>query len=214
MSWEDNINTIVEIYPGQYQIILDFATSAFVKYAIKENYKFVWVCNHSLRSDCNWEKRNVPLFDKQVNFDVLSRNLRFDFIMPTNEFIQVLPYIESGITLLQINQLPKYYLDVSRIKGRTLYELLTKECDYLFELDIPSASDYGTIVSGDRAYLQSLLDNSEIDGVIFLNYYSVQGGCGKKCGIHGTFPRSCGSPEPQRKACKSRLAKAVITATY
>jgi len=163
MDWKENINTIKEIFPGQYQIILDFATTAFVKYVIRENYKYVWVCNHSLQTDCTWEKRNLPLFDDQSNFDVISRQLKFDFIMPTSEFVQVLPSIESGITLLQINQLPKEYLDVNRIKGKVLYELLTKECDYLFELIIPSATDYGTIVSGDRSYLQSLLDNAEID---------------------------------------------------
>jgi hypothetical protein len=163
MSWKENINTIKEIFPGQFQIILDFATSAIVPYILSNEYKYVWVYNHTLQNHFSWEKHSLPLFDSQTKFEVLARHIQFDFIMPTEEFRQVIPQLSSGITLIQFNNQPKDYLDLSRIKGKMRYELLKKECNYLFELQIPSATDYGTIVSSDRSYLQSLLDALELD---------------------------------------------------
>lgn len=163
MNWKENINTIKEIFPGQFQIILDFATAKFAKYVISEDYKYVWVCNHSLLNNSTWEKRNLPLFDSQNNFEVIARHLNFDFILPTKEFIKILPLFDKGITAIQVNVLPKEYLDINKITGKTLYDLLTKDCDYLFELNIPSATDYGTLVSSNKGYLQSLLDNPSID---------------------------------------------------
>ena len=163
MTWKDNINTIQEIFPGQFQIILDFATSAFVQYTLSNKYKYVWVYNHTLQNHFTWQKHSLPLFDTQTNFEVFARHIRFDFLMPTEEFHRLAPQFGSGITLVQLNNLPKEYLDLGRLKGKTRYELLSKECDYLFELDIPSATDYGTIVSSDRSYLQSLLDNPTIN---------------------------------------------------
>jgi len=40
-DWEENINTIKEIFPGQFQIILDFATNKFVEFALSDQYKYV-----------------------------------------------------------------------------------------------------------------------------------------------------------------------------
>lgn len=163
MSWKENINTIQELFPGQFQIILDFTTAAFVEYALSNDYKYVWVYNHATQNYHNWEKHRLPLFDNQASVEVIARHIRFDFILPTEEFRRLIPQLNSGITLVQLNHWPKYYLDLGQLKGKTRYELLAKECDYLFELTIPSARDYGTIISSDRKYLQSLLDNPAID---------------------------------------------------
>jgi hypothetical protein len=162
MSWKENINTIKEIFPGQYQIILDFATNKIVKYLINDDINYVWVYNHRIDIDDNWESQYLPISqNKSVN--VLARKITFDFILPTSEFKELMPHIKNGITLSQINYLPKNYLDPNKIKGKVWYELLSKECDYLFEVHIPSATDYGELISPDKNFLQSLLDNKEID---------------------------------------------------
>lgn len=62
-----------------------------------------------------------------------------------------------------MNKLPSYYLNPNGIKGKTFYDLLQKECDLLFEVNMPNATDYGTLRSCNREYLQSLLDNPLID---------------------------------------------------
>ena len=163
MSWQENIGTIKEIYLNQYQIVLDFATNAIVPYLLDDDYKYVWVYQHRLLSDVEWQTYQLPLVDFTSSYQVLARGVQFGFVMPTTAFKKVLPKLPNGIALVQLNELPKFYLNPATIKGRTRYELLRKECDYLFEVDIPSATDYGTLISSNRQWLQSLLDDKRID---------------------------------------------------
>ncbi|RYF85392.1 MAG: hypothetical protein EON98_06715 [Chitinophagaceae bacterium] len=163
MDWRENINTLKEIYPGHFQIILDFATVDFLKFVLSDEYKYVWVYSHETKCSLDWKSYKLPLFDNQNYQEVLARQIRFDFIVPTTDFRALLPSFGPGITLTQLNELPKYYLNSATVKGKSRYDLLSKECDYLFEIDIPSATDYGTLVSSDKSFLQSLLDNQAID---------------------------------------------------
>lgn len=165
MDWRDNINTIKEIYRGHYQIILDFATNAFLNHVIDERYKYVWVNNHKVSHYHEWKHHQLPLSGTGTaqSINVLARGINFDFVVPTIEFEALLPNLGARITLVQLNELPPYYLDNERVKGKTRYDLLKKECDYLFEIDIPSATDYGTLISADKDWLQGLLDSEKID---------------------------------------------------
>ena len=163
MGFEENINKIKEIFPGTFQIILDFASNEFLQYALREDYKYVWVYNHCVKNHYNWQTRSLPLFEEGDNFEVLSRHLKFDFVLPTSQFRYLIPQLENGIMLVQLNKVPTYYIDVNRMKSKTFYQQLKKECDYLFEISIPSARDYGTIVSCDKDYLESLLSDSRIN---------------------------------------------------
>ncbi len=163
MTWKDNINSIKEIYPGHFQIILDFATVDFLKFVLSDNYKYVWVYSHQTKNSSDWDTYDLPLFDSKEHYKVLARQIKFDFVMPTNDFKAILPKVGPGITLTQLNSLPKYYLNHVTVTGKTRYDLLSKECDYLLEIDIPSATDYGTLVSCNKQYLQALLDNTAID---------------------------------------------------
>ena len=163
MSWQENIGTIKEVYSGHYQIILDFATNAFLKYVLNDNYSYVWVHDHRLVNQFEWSTYQLPLIDNQSSYAVLARRLNFDFVMETIPFKEVYNKLHLGITLVQVNRLPTYYLDLATLKGRTRYELLSRECDYLFEIYIPSATDYGTLISPNKEWLQSLLDHKDID---------------------------------------------------
>jgi hypothetical protein len=162
MNWKDNINVIHEVYPGHYRIILDFATIAILKYLLNNDYKYVWVYEHTLDRNFEWESHSIPLGLGQ-NHQLMIRNVTFDFVMPTVEFKEKLSLFKGSISMAQVNELPKPYLIPSNITGKTRYELLKNECDYLFELEIPSATDYGVLMSPNREWLQSLLDNEGID---------------------------------------------------
>ncbi|MEO7214095.1 hypothetical protein [Mucilaginibacter sp.] len=162
MSWAENINTIKEIFPGHYQIILDFATINFVQYVLSIDYKYVWINNHHPNDSLNWQDYQVPLFNNKDNYTVAVRNLSYDMILPTAEFKSLLPKFSGSIQLVQLNIAPQYYLN-DRIKGKTRYDLLKNECDYLFELDIPGATDYGTLISSNKAWLEALLSQENIN---------------------------------------------------
>jgi hypothetical protein len=163
MNWTDNINTIQEIYPGHFRIVLNFASTKILSFVLSDEYEYVWVCNHSINNSLEWGEYMLPLFDNENYQLVLGRNISFDYVMTTHQFVENIHKLSNGIHLIQMNRLPKYYLDVSQIKGKILYDLLRKECDYLFEIDVPGAVDYGTIVSSNRDFLQKLLDNTALD---------------------------------------------------
>jgi hypothetical protein len=163
MDWKDNINSIKQVYSRHFQIILNFATIDFLPYVLSNDYQYVWVYNHSTRDSLEWKNYTLPLFDNKEYHSVKARNINFSYSLEVGEFRAILPRLGSGITLSQVKKLPNYYLDPVRITGKSRYDLLLKECEYLFEIDIPSAKDYGTLISANRDFLQSLLDNKEIN---------------------------------------------------
>ncbi|MXV53365.1 hypothetical protein GS399_20600 [Pedobacter sp. HMF7647] len=163
VDFHDNINCIRETAPGRYRIILDFATTNILPFLIRSDYNYIWVHNHIAGKGFDWEEFKLPIKDNSMNIKTLARSLTFDFILTTDEFENIMTGWKGGIELIQMNNIPPYYLDLNKVIGNKRYEILEKECDYLFEVDIPSATDYGTLISPSRKYLQSLLDNPEIN---------------------------------------------------
>ena len=161
-SFKDNINTIKEIYPGTFQIILDFASNKFIDHIIRDTHKLIWVHRYHLKNNDSWTKRQLPISDN-LQSTVFARHLSYDFVIGTIEFDKIKDEMPNGVTLLQINKQPPDFLDLRTIKGKTRYDLLKKECDYLFEIDLPSAVDYGTLVSSSENYLKELLADKNIN---------------------------------------------------
>jgi hypothetical protein len=163
-----NLNSIKELYPGQFFTLFNFATNKFLEHVLNDDYKYVWVSNHWVLKTHdhnefnNWHSYNLPLIGDR-SYNVLAKKIKFDFIMPTSEFKRVLPELPSGITLIQMNNLPKHYLDNERVRESTWYELLTKECDYLFEINLPWPDGYSQILTPNRDWLESLLNNKALN---------------------------------------------------
>lgn len=161
-SFRDNINTIKEIYPGVYQIILDFASNRFIKFALRDSHEFIWIHSFELKNNMSWISRDLPISDK-MQMNVLARQITYDFIVKTSDYAKLENEIPNGVTLLQINNLPPDYLDLKRLEGKTRYAMLKKECDFLFEINLPSAIDYGTLISTNRDFMDDLINNKEIN---------------------------------------------------
>jgi hypothetical protein len=161
-TFRERINAIKTIYPGTFQIILDFASNKFIEYILRPSHKYIWIHNYSPHTSKTWTTFDMPLSDK-LKTKVLTRQVTYDSIIPTEDYKEIKDEMPNGTTLIQINKLPPDFLDLRSIKGRTRHELLKKECDYLFEIDIPGAVDYGTLVSHDETYLRSLLADKTIN---------------------------------------------------
>jgi len=159
------VNRIKEIFSGHYQMILDFPSVNVLKEILDPKMKYVWVHDHGENMN-EWVPYRHSLFDKKVSdleMLVESRNLKMDFLVETADFFRLIPYISQSIKLYQIDEKPTHYLDLKRINGRRKYDMLKKEVDYLFEIEIPYPADYAPIVSPDKEFLQSILINNDID---------------------------------------------------
>ena len=153
------INKITEIYPGHYSMLLDFPTLDLLEDILDKSYKYVWVVNYVLQG-CDWSNNSYHLFNESTK-NVQIKNLKLDFIMDTLEFIEWIPCIKNNLHILQVNKIPPYYLDLSRMNGKTKYDLLKKDTDYLFDINLPYSSissDYVELVSPDLSFLKALLD--------------------------------------------------------
>ncbi|KAA5821926.1 hypothetical protein FPF71_15575 [Algibacter amylolyticus] len=161
-TFKENINTVKEIYPGTYQIILDFASKKIIDFILRAEFEFIWIHDFEPENKSSWNKYDLPISTK-LNKNVLARQISYDFLLKTAEFEQIKEEIPNGITLIQIKNKPPEFLDLKRLEGKTRYDLLKKECDYLFEINLPNAVDYGTLISSNKNYLNELLNDSKIN---------------------------------------------------
>jgi len=151
-----NCNEITKLYEGHYQLILDFHSKLDIIKILDTSCKYVWGINH-IENSVNWATYNHTLYECEIdNSEILVRNIQMEYIISTEEFINVIPLIKQKINIVQTNIVPPYYLNLNRLNGKGKYDLLKKEINYLFELDVPGASDYITIVSPNIDFLQSI----------------------------------------------------------
>ncbi|MEK6153136.1 hypothetical protein WIW50_07750 [Flavobacteriaceae bacterium 3-367] len=158
------VNKIKEIFPNHYQMILDFPTTAVLKKLLNRNVKYVWVFEH-VENINMWSPYRHSLFGENVNeleMLVEVRNMSMEYLVETSDFFKLIPKINQPITLYQIDEKPPSYVDLRRLNGKGKYDLLKKEVDYLFEIEIPYPSDYSPIVSPSEEFLKSIAINNDI----------------------------------------------------
>lgn len=156
-------NKIAEIYKGHFQVILDFPSQNDLYKIINNDYKYVWGVEHNeIRS--SWENYDFTLFDLRIqNSFLMARNIEMEFIIETSNFINLIPSINQTIKIIQTNIIPPSYLDLKRLKGKGKYDLLKSKVDYLFELELPGATDYAPLVSPNIEFLENVIKQFQLD---------------------------------------------------
>jgi hypothetical protein len=160
------INQITPIFNGEYYyMLLDFPTNKFLKHLISPSYKYVWVHNHWLTNltDEPWEKFNLPLNSLGLTANVLAKNIRYDFIMLTADFIKTYNQLPDGINVIQMDKLPPPWLNLDKVNEKSRYDLLVKECDFLFEINIRYPRDYSELITKEKSFLNQLLASPQIN---------------------------------------------------
>ncbi|NDP22426.1 MAG: hypothetical protein GZ091_15280 [Paludibacter sp.] len=153
-----NCNEITILYEGHYQLILDFNSKLDIIKILDTSYIYVWGINH-VEDSVNWATYNHTLYEhKTDDYGIQVRNIQMEFLIKTQDFVNFIPFIKQTINIIQTNKVPPYYLNLNRLKGKGKYDLLKKEINYLFELEVPGASDYITIISPDIDFLKSIKD--------------------------------------------------------
>lgn len=149
-------NKIIELYKGHFQIILDFPEKSDLYKIIDKSYKYVWLFDHIEDSIewCDYKHSIFGLFDNTVN--IKARNIKMEVLLTTEDFLKYIPLISQTVKIIQTNIEPPYYLNLENLKGKAKYDLLKSKIDYLYELEMPGATDYSPIVSPRRDYLENL----------------------------------------------------------
>jgi hypothetical protein len=149
-------NKITELYDGHFQLILDSPDKLALYKIIDPSYRYVWMFEHQ-ENKVEWGDYKHSLFGV---FDdtsrIRARNMKMESLVPTDIFLKLIPSISQTIKIIQTNTAPPYFLNLENIHGKTRYNLLKKHLDYLFELDMPGASDYTPIISPNKAFLETI----------------------------------------------------------
>jgi len=151
-------NVIKEIYKGHFMAILDFSSPSDLVKVIDESCKYVWSIEHKENS-FKWGEYDYFLYGKRTKSNsILARNITLEYLIETSDFLQSISDIHQTIKIIQTNIVPPYYLDLERLKGKGKYDLLKERIDYLFEIEIPGAVDYASIVSPHFEFLEKVID--------------------------------------------------------
>lgn len=151
------VNKIKELYQEHYQVILDFPEAQDLEKLLDKSYKYVWGVEHN-EGRSSWSFYEHTLYgEKLINKSVYARNCIMEFIVETLDFIELLPHIKQSVKIVQTNVLPPSFLDLRRLKGKAKYDLLKTKLNYLFEIEIPGATDYSTIISSDKRFLEKVI---------------------------------------------------------
>ena len=155
-------NVIKEIYKGHYQVILDYPTSKDLVNIIDVSYKYIWGISH-IENSLEWESYDYLLFGNKVKADTtMARNVEMEFLIDTHAFLHLIPKINQSIKIIQTNIIPPYYLNIKQLSGKSKYDLLKDKIDYLFELELPGATDYAPLVSPDITFLARVLKKMQV----------------------------------------------------
>lgn len=151
------VNTITEIFKGHYQVILDFPEPIDLEKIIDKNYRYIWGISHNELGP-SWTPYDYSLFGVKLDgMQLQARNIEMEFLIETDKFIELIPFINQTIKIVQTNSIPPAYLDLKRLTGQSRYNLLKDKIEYLFELEMPGAVDYAPIVSSDIEFLKELI---------------------------------------------------------
>ena len=152
------VNKIKEIYPGHYFVLLDFPAKEDLYEIVDLSYKYIWGFNH-IENGTEWKKYPYNLFGKSISeMKIEARNMQFEYIISTNDFVKLVPNINQTISIIQTNIVPPYYMDINRLKGKGKYDLLKNKIDYLFELEMPGAVDYAPLISPSIYFLENVIN--------------------------------------------------------
>lgn len=150
-----NINTIQEIYKGVYRVLLDFPTKDILYSLVDKTYKYIWCINY-IENPYEW-KNNINNLYGIEKHNVLSRNLRMEYIIRTEDFIDLIPSIKGSLHIIQTNSIPPYYLDINKLADKPKYKLLNDNINFLFEIDLPASPDYTELISPNKIFLENII---------------------------------------------------------
>ena len=142
-----DLNIVKELHPGVFSAIMWLPTSRLLADLLHPDYPHVLVCNHYIGRG-GWEPFQLPIVNPTDPEMVLSRPAPFDFVIPTQRLLELLPRMPSALRAVQLCQVPPDYFDLGRIRGPERYRLLGK-CGWHVLLDTP-ANDFGQVCSPDR----------------------------------------------------------------
>ena len=113
---------------------------SLIRELIIDEIPFVYIENHCPLKRLDWWKTSVPIDQKQSNATFCIRNLSYDIMLSTKEFLEYCEILTNdGFSIYQLNrELPNTFLP-SNVKGDFLS--IAKEVGIVTCIEQPSQND-------------------------------------------------------------------------
>ena len=153
---------IREFQPNIFSLMIEPCSALILPYILNEKVPFVWLESHCPDNKYGWWETPVPLRRGGQYFPLQVRQLRFDLLLSTKQFLKLLPeFTDAGMWLLQLERpLPATLIPIS-LKESAKYNVLVKNGLYL-EFVLPHSGEYAQVVSPHRELLERIRTNSVI----------------------------------------------------
>lgn len=148
---------IREFEPGMYNMLLPPCSTEVLHVVLDPSVPYVWVVGHEPGSYIHWWNAGVPLSETTGNRSVLVRDLRFDILMRTEEFLRSEPeFRKGGIRLIQLDRRVPDTLISPSLPDESRYRILRANGLHL-EFDLPPSGEYASVSSPSRNTLEQLI---------------------------------------------------------
>jgi hypothetical protein len=150
---------IREFQPGVFSLMLEPCSALVLPHILSAEVPFVWLEEHTPDNRYEWWKAQVPLRRGGQYFPLKVRLLRFDLMLPTEQFLTLLPeFADAGMLLLQLEREMPNGLIPRGLKDTERYKVLGQNGLHL-EFDLPHAGEYASVISPHRAVLERIKSN-------------------------------------------------------
>jgi hypothetical protein len=140
-----------------YTMLLPPCSTEVLHVVLDPSVAHVWIVGHNPGSHLHWWNAAVPLSETSTNRTVLVRDLQFDLLMRTDEFLRYeLEFRHGGITLVQVDRPVSDTLLYSRLPNERRYQILRANGLHL-EFELPHSGEYASVSSPSRSTLERLI---------------------------------------------------------
>lgn len=145
-----------------YSMILKNVSKDIIPFLVSPNYKYLLFVNYEYVPNHTWHILKETEFE---GLNVQGRNITFDLLVESNVFLNkpsafLMP---TGVRVIQMDNKPPWYLNFSRLNEKTQYEMLNKDCEWLFDFYASGQNMDCAISSSSKEFLESILTNPKLN---------------------------------------------------
>lgn len=145
---------------GLYSIMLLPCTAEILTHLLDPDVPFVWIVGHQPDRIAEWWSCDVPLSKHGKSYPLDVRQLCYDVLMPTTEFLTRLSEFD-GLTLYQMRKAVPNTLIAERLEERNRVPVLVQN-GLVASFYLPHAEECASFATVERGRIEMALKNEVV----------------------------------------------------
>ncbi len=146
---------------GTFSVMIDCCSNSVLSRLLNPKIQYVWSVNHFLEDHYDWSSRQINLSKDGPLHTVLVRDLSYDFIMDTKEYLGILNEFErQGNILIQCTQTIPQSLQYWKLPEEQRTRILVQNGMYS-EFFLPHENETASFQCVDRTFVEAVIKQLE-----------------------------------------------------